>query len=221
MVGTAWYRAVHVPVNHRTDWVQGVVACDFSGGPSLHYHYPRALRLPLLSCLAFTAAHVPAVAWVPTTCCCSCACCPLLCACLSLLVHLPPAASTSPLPHPLPLLLLLFLTTSYLILLPSSSSECSDVLCSSILPEMDRIRTGTAMDQDESGYGYTDHLLPGGTTKIDRRRLIEGEIDRRWSIKGEKEKRKRRKKKRRRKKYLLSPRCPRPLAVAVLARGSV
>ncbi|RZS25917.1 hypothetical protein BHM03_00059196 [Ensete ventricosum] len=75
-----------------------------------------------------------------------------------------------------------------------------------------------------SGYWYTDRSLAGGTTKIDRRRLIEGEIDRWRSIEGEKgnkkkkrkrrkkKKRKRRKKKRRRHPFLaLSPPagCPR------------
>ncbi|RZS12363.1 hypothetical protein BHM03_00043807 [Ensete ventricosum] len=73
-----------------------------------------------------------------------------------------------------------------------------------------------------AGYRYADRLLSGCTTKIDCRRSIEGEIDRQWSIEGEKgkEKRKRRKKKRRRrKKYLLSPRCLRPCAAAALTCG--
>ncbi|RRT32060.1 hypothetical protein B296_00042663 [Ensete ventricosum] len=48
------------------------------------------------------------------------------------------------------------------------------------------------------GYRYADRPLLGGTAKIDCRRSIEGEIDRQWSIEGEKgkkKKRKRRKKK--------------------------
>ncbi|RWV90789.1 hypothetical protein GW17_00046981 [Ensete ventricosum] len=60
-----------------------------------------------------------------------------------------------------------------------------------------------------SGYWYTDRSLAGGTTKIDCRRLIEGEIDRRRSIEGEKGNKKKRK---RRKKKTSFPR-------AVAARG--
>ncbi|RWW24199.1 hypothetical protein GW17_00011525 [Ensete ventricosum] len=76
-----------------------------------------------------------------------------------------------------------------------------------------------------TGYTYRSARLSVhrpfaiGTTKIDRRRPIEGEIDRRRSIEEEKgkkkkkRKRRKRKKRRRRKKYLL------PRAVAALACG--
>lgn len=107
--------------------------------PCLH---ARRQLLPmcllLLRCQPPTVAHVPAVHCCVYACHCSCTC------------YLPPAASASPLP-PLPLVLLLFL---HRLLSPppaSFSSERSDVLCISILPETDQIRTGPAMDQDESG----------------------------------------------------------------------
>ncbi|RWW51864.1 hypothetical protein BHE74_00041754 [Ensete ventricosum] len=64
------------------------------------------------------------------------------------------------------------------------------------------VRTGL------SGYRYADRPLPGGTAKINRRRLIEGEIDRQRLIEGEKGKKKKRKrrKKRRRKNTSCHPR---------------
>ncbi|RZR90455.1 hypothetical protein BHM03_00018341 [Ensete ventricosum] len=81
-------------------------------------------------------------------------------------------------------------------------------------------------------YRYTDCPVPGGIVKIDRRRLIEREIDRRRSIEGEKWKKKKRKrrkmkKRRRRKKKTSFPRTvlartPSPPAgrsCAVVARG--
>ncbi|RRT40900.1 hypothetical protein B296_00034794, partial [Ensete ventricosum] len=80
------------------------------------------------------------------------------------------------------------------------------------------------------GYRYADRLQSGDTAKIDRRRSIEGEIDCRRSMEGEKgkkKKRKRRKRKRRKKKEERRKKrrtrkytsChPRPRAVAT--RGS-
>ncbi|RZS17692.1 hypothetical protein BHM03_00049873 [Ensete ventricosum] len=66
-----------------------------------------------------------------------------------------------------------------------------------------------------SGYRYTNRPLPGGTTKIDRRRSIEGEKRRiKWK--------RRKKKKRRRKKKTSFPRAilaRAPSPPAVLARG--
>ncbi|RRT41883.1 hypothetical protein B296_00040756, partial [Ensete ventricosum] len=61
--------------------------------------------------------------------------------------------------------------------------------------------------------------------EIDRRRLIEGETDRRWSTEREKGKKKKRKKKKngkeKKKEYLSPARGPRPYAVAACARSSL
>ncbi|RWW00225.1 hypothetical protein GW17_00036816 [Ensete ventricosum] len=62
------------------------------------------------------------------------------------------------------------------------------------------------------GYRYADHLLSGGTTKIGRRRLIEGEKG-----KKKKKRKKRKKKEERRGEEEIIPPCPR----AVTARGSL
>ncbi|RRT63904.1 hypothetical protein B296_00042304 [Ensete ventricosum] len=58
------------------------------------------------------------------------------------------------------------------------------------------VHTGPAADL------YADRPLPGGTTKIDRRWSIEGEIDRRRSIEGEKGKKKKKRRRRKKKKRI-------------------
>ncbi|RWW68736.1 hypothetical protein BHE74_00023722, partial [Ensete ventricosum] len=64
---------------------------------------------------------------------------------------------------------------------------------------------------------YADRSLSGGTAKIDRRRSIKGEIDRRRSIEEEKGKRKKKKKRKKRKKKKRKKgeeKIPRPRALA-------
>ncbi|RRT62817.1 hypothetical protein B296_00037343 [Ensete ventricosum] len=67
-------------------------------------------------------------------------------------------------------------------------------------------------------YRYVDRSLPGGTTKIDRRRLIEGEKEKKKKMKIRKKKEEEKKK-----EYLASssPTCHhRPRAAVALTRGS-
>ncbi|RWW43158.1 hypothetical protein BHE74_00051215, partial [Ensete ventricosum] len=85
------------------------------------------------------------------------------------------------------------------------------------------VHSGPTADQ------YTDHPLPSGTAKIDRRRSIKGEIDHRRPIEGEKGKKKmkmrRRKKKKRRRRGYIPPfpvptpptRRPRPRVARTLS----
>ncbi|RZS00856.1 hypothetical protein BHM03_00030642, partial [Ensete ventricosum] len=84
----------------------------------------------------------------------------------------------------------------------------------------DLYRSVWAVRTGPPGYRYADQLLPGGTTKIDRWRLIEGEIDCRRSIEGEKGKKKKKKRKKRKKKKKREV-PPGPCAVAALVRRKI
>ncbi|RZR92087.1 hypothetical protein BHM03_00020336, partial [Ensete ventricosum] len=64
-------------------------------------------------------------------------------------------------------------------------------------------------------HWYADHPVAGDTAKIDHRRPIEGEINRRQSIEGEKGKTKKKRKRRKKKKRRRSTSVPR----IVLARA--
>ncbi|RRT65672.1 hypothetical protein B296_00017387 [Ensete ventricosum] len=84
----------------------------------------------------------------------------------------------------------------------------------------DLYRSVWAVRTGPPGYRYADQLLPGGTVKIDRWQLIEGEIDCRRSIEGEKGKKKKKKRKKRKKKKKREV-PPGPCAVAALVRRKI
>lgn len=148
-----WYLLTQSTIGRRTIWNRVV-----------------RLRLGHEGLLSTTTAHVPSAstpACMPGANCCPCACCCLgashlllLMCLLSTAVYVPVIARALATCHLLPAHLFLHYLSSYfssytasflLLLLPSFSSERSNVLCISILPEKDQIRTGPAMDQDESG----------------------------------------------------------------------
>ncbi|RWW15987.1 hypothetical protein GW17_00020157 [Ensete ventricosum] len=167
--------------------------------------------LLLLGCQPPAVVHVPAVHCCVRACHCSCTC-HLLPAHLLFLIHFLSSCSSSS-PPPISSFFLLPLQnvpmyyvsvfcqkwTGSVLVQPWTKTSLviadRDYAVGEQVYNFNLYRPYRAVYTGPAGYGYTDHLLPGGTTKIDRRRLIEGEIDRRWSIKREKGKRKRRKKK--------------------------
>ncbi|RZS00040.1 hypothetical protein BHM03_00029709, partial [Ensete ventricosum] len=78
----------------------------------------------------------------------------------------------------------------------------------------DLYRPIRAVHTGPPGYRYADHPLPGGTTKIDRRRSIKREKGKKKKKKKKKKRKKRKKKKRRRRKKKTS------IPHAILARTS-